>query len=169
MPTITTQAGPWNMTVYAFAEEDAENPLFRAGNDDVARMPFGAVELDRSGKVVTYNDTDPMTAGRRGRPWSGAISLPRFCGTPLTRWYIAVFAMGWPAATLTWCSIARCRGCPTRCESTSRSARFSGPSGSLSRSWRAAQNRVRPPSFSSRSISSIETKVGQAISRRRAR
>lgn len=59
MPTITTQAGPWNMTVYAFADDDPENPLFRAGADEVARLPFGAAELDRDGKVVSYNDTEP--------------------------------------------------------------------------------------------------------------
>lgn len=51
------------MTVYAFAEDDPENPLFRAGSDDVARLPFGAVELDRAGRVVTYNDTEPDDGG----------------------------------------------------------------------------------------------------------
>jgi len=63
MPTITTQAGPWNMTVYAFAEEDPENPLLRVSVDEVSRLPYGAAELDRDGKVVAYNDTEPDDFG----------------------------------------------------------------------------------------------------------
>lgn len=63
MPSITTQAGPWNMTVYAFDESDTENPLFRVGGDEVSRLPFGALELDRDGKVVAYNDTEPDDGG----------------------------------------------------------------------------------------------------------
>lgn len=51
------------MTVYAFAEDDPDNPLFRAGADEVSRLPFGAAELDRDGKVVTYNDTEPDDGG----------------------------------------------------------------------------------------------------------
>lgn len=71
MPTITTQAGPWNMTVYAFAEDDPENPLFRAGADEVSRLPFGAAELDRDGKVVSYNDTEPDDGGPARSPLVG--------------------------------------------------------------------------------------------------
>lgn len=63
MPTITTQAGPWNMTVFAFAEDDPENPLIRVGAEEVARLSFGAAELDRDGKVVAYNDTEPGDFG----------------------------------------------------------------------------------------------------------
>ncbi|HLO77982.1 MAG TPA: hypothetical protein VK196_16125 [Magnetospirillum sp.] len=63
MPTITTQAGPWNMTVYTFDADDPDNPLFRVGSDEVARLPFGAAELDRDGKVVAYNDTEPDDGG----------------------------------------------------------------------------------------------------------
>jgi photoactive yellow protein len=66
MPTITTKAGPWNMTVFAFDEGDPENPLARASAEDAARIPYGAVELDRDGKVLAYNDTEPdgADAGR---------------------------------------------------------------------------------------------------------
>jgi photoactive yellow protein len=59
MPTITTKAGPWNMTVFAFGEDDPENPFLRMTVDEVSRLPFGAAELDRDGKVVSYNDTEP--------------------------------------------------------------------------------------------------------------
>lgn len=51
------------MTVYAFDEIDPENPLFRVAGDEVSRLPFGALELDRDGKVVAYNDTEPDDGG----------------------------------------------------------------------------------------------------------
>lgn len=59
MPTVTTQAGPWNMTVYAFDLDDADNPLGRLSPDEVALLPFGAAELTPDGKVAAYNDTEP--------------------------------------------------------------------------------------------------------------
>lgn len=59
MPSIATKAGPWNMTVFAFAEDDPLNPLSRMAADEIARLPYGAAELDRDGKVVAYNDTEP--------------------------------------------------------------------------------------------------------------
>ncbi|MBI5164244.1 MAG: hypothetical protein HY985_10130 [Magnetospirillum sp.] len=47
------------MTVFSFDEDDPVNPLGRLGIDDVARLPFGALELDRDGRVAAYNDTEP--------------------------------------------------------------------------------------------------------------
>lgn len=47
------------MTVFAYAEDDPQNPLSRMAADEVARLPYGAAELDRDGKVVAYNDTEP--------------------------------------------------------------------------------------------------------------
>lgn len=67
MATITTQAGPWNMTVYSFDEGDPQNPLGRISAEDVARIPFGAAELDRDGRIVSFNDTEPEDGtGPRG-------------------------------------------------------------------------------------------------------
>jgi len=63
MPTITTKAGPWNMTVFGFAEDDPANPLARIAVSEISRLPFGAAELDRDGKVVAYNDTEPDDYG----------------------------------------------------------------------------------------------------------
>lgn len=69
MATTTTKAGPWNMTVFAFDEGDADNPLGAVGADEVSRLPFGAFELNRDGKVVSYNDTEPDDGGQvRGSP-----------------------------------------------------------------------------------------------------
>lgn len=67
MPTVTTKAGPWNMTVFSFPEDDPQNPLIRISLDDVSRLPFGAAELDRDGKVISYNDTEP-DGGEGPRP-----------------------------------------------------------------------------------------------------
>ncbi len=47
------------MTVFAFDEGDPENPLVRTSAEDAQRIPFGAVELDRDGRVLAYNDTEP--------------------------------------------------------------------------------------------------------------
>jgi len=59
MPTITTQAGPWNMTVFAFDKGESDNPLGQLSAQDIERLPFGAVELAADGKVLAYNDTEP--------------------------------------------------------------------------------------------------------------
>ena len=59
------------MTVFAFAEDESDNPLFRAGADEVARLPFGAAELDRDGRVVAYNDTEPDDGGPARPPVVG--------------------------------------------------------------------------------------------------
>jgi photoactive yellow protein len=64
MATISTKAGPWNMHVFSFGEGDPDNPLGRVGLEDIARIPFGAVELDHSGKIVAYNDTEPDDGGQ---------------------------------------------------------------------------------------------------------
>lgn len=69
------------MTVYAFTEDDPTNPLLRVAADEVARLPFGALELDRDGKVVAYNDTEPD---------DGGLSRPSLVGREffgeVTRW-----------------------------------------------------------------------------------
>jgi photoactive yellow protein len=59
MATTTTNAGPWNMIVFAFDENDKHNPLGNLAHDDILRLPFGAAELSREGRVVSYNDTEP--------------------------------------------------------------------------------------------------------------
>jgi photoactive yellow protein len=79
MATITTKAGPWNMTVFVFAEDDADNPLGRLGGDDVHRLPYGAVELDRDGRVVAYNDTEPDDSGVSASTLIGANFFSEVC------------------------------------------------------------------------------------------
>lgn len=47
------------MTVFAFDEGEEGNPLGKTSWDEVGRLPFGAAELDRDGKIVAFNDTEP--------------------------------------------------------------------------------------------------------------
>lgn len=70
------------MTVFSYEEADADNPLRNLAAAQVGRLPFGAVELDPAGKVVSYIDTEPGDAGGGGvvtghdffaqvAPWAG--------------------------------------------------------------------------------------------------
>jgi len=69
MPKITTQAGPWNMTVFAFDQGDPENPFGPLKDDDLRKIPYGAAELNAEGRVISYNDTEPEDLG------NGKVSL----------------------------------------------------------------------------------------------
>ncbi len=71
MATTTTKAGPWNMTVFAYEDGDADNPLCGIAADEISRLPFGAAELNRDGKVVAYNDTEPDDGGPARGPLTG--------------------------------------------------------------------------------------------------
>jgi len=62
MPKITTEAGPWNMTVFAFDQSDPENPLGPLKDEDLRKIPYGAAELNAEGRVISYNDTEPEGA-----------------------------------------------------------------------------------------------------------
>lgn len=59
------------MTVFAYGVDDPENPLSRIASDELSRLPFGAAELDRDGKVVAYNDTEPDDGGTARPPLVG--------------------------------------------------------------------------------------------------
>lgn len=59
------------MTVFAFEEGDPENPLLRTSAEDAQRIPFGAVEVDRDGRVLAYNDTEPDSADEGWGPLVG--------------------------------------------------------------------------------------------------
>lgn len=87
MPKITTQAGPWNMTVFAFDADDPENPLARLPNEDLSRIPFGAAELTAEGRVVSHFDTEPDGAVAARPPFVGrsffADLIPWSVGSPI--------------------------------------------------------------------------------------
>jgi len=77
------------MTVFVFDADDPENPLAGLNDDDLRRIPFGAVELTADGRVVSHFDTEPDASasarlpfvGRRFftevAPWAGASMIAR--------------------------------------------------------------------------------------------
>lgn len=60
------------MTVLAFAPDDPENPLSALSRADVESLPYGAVELDNGGRVVSYIDTEPGDGGAKPAAAVGA-------------------------------------------------------------------------------------------------
>lgn len=47
------------MTVFAFSHDEADNPLAGLTLADIRQLPFGAAELDKSGAILSYIDTEP--------------------------------------------------------------------------------------------------------------
>ncbi len=78
------------MTVLAYAQDDPENPLASLSSADVSQLPYGAAELDKSGVVVNYIDTEPgggatPSGSRLGQnfftqvaPWAGRGEVLRY-------------------------------------------------------------------------------------------
>jgi photoactive yellow protein len=85
MATIATKAGPWNMTVFSYEDGDADNPIGRFSPDEVGQFPFGAVELDRCGKVLGYNDTEPDDGGAPRLNMTGRdfFEVLKLAGSPI--------------------------------------------------------------------------------------
>jgi photoactive yellow protein len=48
----------------AFGKEDIENVLAGMATTDVDRLAFGAIELDRTGKILRYNAAEGQLTGR---------------------------------------------------------------------------------------------------------
>lgn len=78
------------MTVLAYAQDDPENPLASLSSAEISQLPFGAAELDKSGAVVNYIDTEPgggaaPSVSRLGQdffkqvaPWAGRGAVLRY-------------------------------------------------------------------------------------------
>lgn len=47
------------MTVFAYEQDDQDNPLAKLSVPQVQALPYGAVELGKDGLVVTHIDTEP--------------------------------------------------------------------------------------------------------------
>jgi len=52
------------MDIMAFGSDDIENKIKNMKGDELDRLPFGAIQLDRSGKIMQYNSTEGQTTGR---------------------------------------------------------------------------------------------------------
>ncbi|WP_209443478.1 photoactive yellow protein [Falsiroseomonas frigidaquae] len=52
------------MGTVAFGREDMENVLAKMSAAQIEKLAFGAVELDREGKILTYNAAEGAITGR---------------------------------------------------------------------------------------------------------
>lgn len=55
------------MNIISFGKDDIENTLAKLSPQQVDQLAFGAVQLDASGKVLTYNAAEASITGRDAR------------------------------------------------------------------------------------------------------
>ena len=53
-----------NLNVVAFGKDDIDNVLGRMTEVEINRLAFGAVQLDATGKILTYNAAEAGITGR---------------------------------------------------------------------------------------------------------
>ncbi|SEP04217.1 photoactive yellow protein [Aquisalimonas asiatica] len=53
------------MEVVGFGSDDIENTLARMSDGDLDGLAFGAIQLDPSGKILTYNKAEGEITGRQ--------------------------------------------------------------------------------------------------------
>ncbi|MCA1753873.1 MAG: photoactive yellow protein [Spirochaeta sp.] len=53
------------MDIVKFGAEDIENIFSKLSGKDVDDLAFGAIELDKSGKILSYNSTEGAITGRK--------------------------------------------------------------------------------------------------------
>ena len=53
-----------NLNIVAFGKNDIANVLAKLSDQEVDQLAFGAVQLDASGKVLTYNAAEAGITGR---------------------------------------------------------------------------------------------------------
>ena len=49
----------------SFGEDDIENVLAKMSQKDLDNLAFGAIQLDKDGKILSYNATESEITGRR--------------------------------------------------------------------------------------------------------
>ena len=52
------------MDIMSFGSNDVENKIRNMKGDELDRLPFGAIQLDRDGKIMQYNATESEISGR---------------------------------------------------------------------------------------------------------
>ena len=52
------------MDIMSFGNNDVENKIRNMKGDELDRLPFGAIQLDRHGKIMQYNATESKISGR---------------------------------------------------------------------------------------------------------
>jgi photoactive yellow protein len=53
-----------NLTVVAFGKDDIDNVLGKLSNAQIDQLAFGAVQLDSTGKILTFNAAEAGMTGR---------------------------------------------------------------------------------------------------------
>ena len=53
------------MEVIRFASDDIENKLSQMGDKELDNLAFGAIQLDKSGKILSYNAAEGDITGRK--------------------------------------------------------------------------------------------------------
>ena len=56
-----------NMNIVAFGKSDIANDLAKLSPEQIDQLAFGAVQLDASGKVLTYNAAEAGITGRAAK------------------------------------------------------------------------------------------------------
>ncbi len=54
-----------SLEVVKFGADDIENTLSKLSSKDVDSLAFGAIELDKDGKILSYNSTEGAITGRK--------------------------------------------------------------------------------------------------------
>lgn len=54
-----------NLNILAFGKNDIENVLATLSNREIDQLAFGAVQLDASGRILTYNAAEAGITGRK--------------------------------------------------------------------------------------------------------
>ncbi len=53
------------LNIVSFGAEDIENVLAKMDQKNLDGLPFGAIQLDGSGKILSYNATEGVITGRK--------------------------------------------------------------------------------------------------------
>ncbi len=71
-----------------FGQSDTNNVLSRMSPEEIDRLPFGAIQLDGSGVVLSYNAAESRITGRKSEDVIGRHffnEIAPCCNTPIFR------------------------------------------------------------------------------------
>ena len=73
----------------------------RMNEQELDGLPFGAIRLDKDGKILSYNTAEGKITGRDPKVWSGRTSSPTSRRARTCRLSQGVSAKGWRRKTCT--------------------------------------------------------------------
>ena len=53
------------MTFIEFGLDDMDNTMAKLSAREIDKLPFGAIQLDFSGKILSFNETESLLTGRK--------------------------------------------------------------------------------------------------------